>query len=588
MTIFDFAPTKADGVRQLRVGRFTRVLSVALPVFWALLFLYVPARIMIWLTRREVARLGPRAQDRRALWLVLAAGVVLMAWGIGFALGQPWVPDALAPFVVRFAYLSEFSHGWYDKYPTAYFAMLSIPMSAFEISDRLSILPVEGPIAEAAQEVLFRLVSLLAGVGTLAVAYLCGAELYGARRGVAAPIVLLLTPLFLYYGKTPNLDLPSLLWFGWATLGFVRVVKYNRAADYLLLGAAAAAAVATKDQHYANLVLLPLGVLVVNARRHPAPTWPGRLGRALTDSRLWLGGAAAVGVSLVLHNVIFNFSGFVAHVRELAGYRQVLPFVPATAGGYLSLTGRTGELFAFGMGWAWFGAALAGIVLAVWRRDDRWWLWLLLVPLSFHASFTLVTRSVYDRYLLGGVFVLALFGGAALSELCEARRWRPLAVLLAAGLTGYSVLYAVSVNVMMTRDARYEAVRWVQQRAGSGTTVGLLGGRNYMPAFGASVRSARVMVEAEDLARVSPDLLVVNARLASRYEVLPAGRELLRGLEDGSLGYREVFRYRAPMPAWALLQYTAAFAGTRESELTNLDKVNPEVVIYERRQGAPR
>ena len=60
---------------------------------------------------------------------------------------------------------------------------------------------------------------------------------------------------------------------------------------------------------------------------------------------------------------------------------------------------------------------------------------------------------------------------------------------------------------------------------------------------------------------------------------------MIRGLEDGSLGYTEVFRARTPVPAWALLQYETPFRGTSESVLTNLDKVNPEMLIY-RRNGS--
>jgi hypothetical protein len=60
----------------------------------------------------------------------------------------------------------------------------------------------------------------------------------------------------------------------------------------------------------------------------------------------------------------------------------------------------------------------------------------------------------------------------------------------------------------------------------------------------------------------------------------------LSGLGDGSLGYAEAFRYRAAIPAWALLQYEARFQNSAESPITNLDKVNPEMVIYRRGRQA--
>jgi len=212
----------------------------------------------------------------------------------------------------------------------------------------------------------------------------------------------------------------------------------------------------------------------------PSPTWSGRLGRALVDSKLWMGAAAAVGASAVLHNMIFNFSGFVAHVEELVGYgpscRSFRRRLRATTN---SPANRRAVRAGHGMGLV-RGRAVRVVVAAV-RKDRRCWLWLLFVPLSFHLAYTWATRNVHDRYLYGGVFVLTIFAGASLADLVEAgRRTRP-ARLLAGALTAYSLLYAVSINVMMTRDARYEARQWVHRHARNGTKVGLLGAGEYMP-----------------------------------------------------------------------------------------------------------
>src|SRR3972149_351005 len=75
-----------------------------------------------------------------------------------------------------------------------------------------------------------------------------------------------------------------------------------------------------------------------------------------------------------------------------------------------------------------------------------------------------------------------------------------------------------------------------------------------------------------------------KAGFARRFERerSPAGRELLEALRNGTLGYSEAFRYRAPIPAWAVLQYDAQFRGSGESVLTTLAKVNPEMRVYRR------
>jgi hypothetical protein len=106
-----------------------------------------------------------------------------------------------------------------------------------------------------------------------------------------------------------------------------------------------------------------------------------------------------------------------------------------------------------------------------------------------------------------------------------------------------------------------------------------------MPRIEPPARVVVVEPSAESVRQASPDLVVVNARFARRFEQAraPQGRALLRMLADGSLGYDEAFRHRARIPAWAVLQYEAPFRGSAESPLTNLDKVNPEMVVYRRR-----
>jgi hypothetical protein len=421
------------------------------------------------------------------------------------------------------------------------------------------------------------------GLGTLITAFLCGAELYGGRRAVWAPLVLLVTPLFVYYGKVANLDVPMMFWFGLAILAFLRILKAHRLPDYAVLGAAAAAAVATKDQAYANLALMPLVVVFANARVQSSPLWRRRIAAALVDRRVWTAGGAAAVAFAVLQNLPFNFDGVVAHFRLLATLGD-LAIVPRNAAGYAELTATTVGLFRFALGWPLFVAAVIAVAVAVVDPARRWWLWLLVVPLSFHLTFTWVTLYVCDRYLFGGIFVLSLFAGSAFAELVEAERWRAVVRTAIAASLGYSLAAAASINVMMTLDARYAARRWLEARAVDGARVALIG--SYLPALGHPIDAVFLPASIGAVEEARPDLVVLNARFAWRYraESNPDGRDLLDALADGSLGYVEAFRYRASLPAWALLQYNPEFQRPEESVLTNLDKINPEMVIYQRRE----
>jgi len=137
---------------------------------------------------------------------------------------------------------------------------------------------------------------------------------------------------------------------------------------------------------------------------------------------------------------------------------------------------------------------------------------------------------------------------------------------------------------MMSLDARRAVKGWVAASTGARSVVGLVG-RSYMPGIAPPIRTVVLEPSAEAVRAAGPDVLILNARFARRFEQArdPAGRDLLRALDDGSLGYGEAWRYRAPVPAWALLQYEAPFRGSGESPLTNLDKINPEMVVYRRR-----
>jgi hypothetical protein len=559
--------------------------AVAIPIVWGSLFLYLPVRLAAWWMWREVVRAAPRPDDRRALALVLVLAFGLLVWGLDWGLTDAsWAPDELRPDWVRDVLHQGFGSGWYDKYPWLHYAVLAIPVSAFELADRLGILPVASTASWAGQLALMRGVSVLMALGALVAAYLCGVELVGPRRAVFPPLALLLTPLFLYYGKVANLDMPALCWFAWAMVAFLRIQRTGTLRDYVRLGVAAAGSVATKDQAYASLALVGLAAVAINARQQTGgTTWWPRLGRALADRRVWAAGAAAVLASAVLHNAVFNLRGLVAHIRLLATLGD-LAIVPRTAAGYLELTGLTLALFRWSLGWPLFALAAAGAAGAVLRPERRRWLWLLVVPLSFHLCFTWVTLYVNDRYLFGGLFVLALFVGPACADALGARRWRRAALAAVVAAFVHALLYASSINVLMSLDARRAVKAWVADAAGGGSVVGIVG-RSYMPRIAPPARAAVLEPSSDAVLQASPDLVVVNARFSERYAQArdPAGRKLLAGLADGSLGYDEAFRYRAPVPAWALLQYEAPMRGASESAWTNLDKINPEMVVYRRR-----
>jgi 4-amino-4-deoxy-L-arabinose transferase-like glycosyltransferase len=557
--------------------------ALAIAFAWACLFLYVPFRILAWLAWRQVEAAVPRPEERRALPLVLVLGFGLLIWGIEWGLiGHTWAADELRVDWVRDVLHQGLSSGWYDKYPWMHYAILTIPVSAFELAERLGIIAPDGRASLAAQLLLMRAVSVMMGLGTLVAAYLCGVQMIGVRRAVLAPLAVLLTPVFVYYGKTANLDVPSLCWFGWAMVAFLRILRGGTVRDYVWLGVAAAGSIATKDQAYASLGLVGVAVVIVTASREQVSAWWSKLARSIVSRKIVVAAAAALLAAAGFYNLPFNFPGFVSHARVLLEHGD-LGGLPRTAASYATLAGRTVSLFRWSLGPTLSGLVVLGITGALMRRERRWRLWLLVVPISFYLLFTCVTMYVTDRFLLGGLFVLVLFAAAACADLIDLTRWQPIPRLAVGAALTYALMYAASINVMMSVDSRYAVRRWVARHAPAGTVVALVG--SYRAVIDPPAHAVTVDASVDAVTRAAPDLIVLNARYAGRFdhERSPDGRLLLKALEDGTLGYEEVLRYRSPVPAWAVLRHERPMRGSEEAPFTNLDKVNPEMVIYRRR-----
>ncbi len=561
-----------------------RAVAVAIPVAWACLFLYVPVRVAGAVIGRVLGRLTPAPGDRWTLAAVMLAAAGLAGWGLDWGLfGGGWAADELPPAYVRDLIDRGLADGWFDKYPWMHYAILAIPVSAFELAGPFGILAADSLASHAAQLAIMRAVSTLMAVGTVAAIYACGAEMGGSRVGLWSAVALVLTPLFAYYGGVANLDIPALFWFGWAMLAFIRILKRQERADYAWLGLLAAAGVATKDQAYANVALVGPAVIWVTALTKPQGAWWRRLASAVVDGRVLLAGAAAAVGSLVFHNIIFNADGFVAHIQVLRTFDD-LAVVPRTFSGYASITALTATLFRFALGWPVVALAVLGLARAFVTPARRWWLWLLVVPFSFHLTFTWVTLYVNDRYLFGGVFVLALFAGAAVADLLAVRRRRALAAAIVALTFTHAALRAASIDVMMSLDSRHAVREWVQSDAPDGSLAGLIG--DYLPEFGGPVEPFALEPTIAGVTATRPRYVVLNDRFARRFhgDRAPGTQALLEVLADGSLGYEEVLRYRTPLPFWVVLARDPEFLRREESVLTNLDKVNPEIVVYRRRE----
>jgi hypothetical protein len=521
---------------------------------WLLLLGFAATRLL----RRAlgVRRLVDDARTRVVLVALLAVMAVGVTWGLP---GPSWAPDEFDGGAVRRALAQRLAGGWSDKYPPLHYAVLGVSAAPVLAAEQLDLLAPEA----GADDVLmlqFRLVSLVMGAGCLAlVAVLNG------RIGRPAPdwLAVLCAGAFLpfvYYAKAANLEVPYAFWLLLSFVFLADAHRHGRTRDYVALGVAAALAVATKDQAYGFYVLPALHLL-----------WRTRQARLCA-----LGAVAALLTFLLAHNVAFNPAGFAAHLRELLGpasanYRMF----PMSVQGQLGLLAATAECVLLNAGWAGLLLLAAGVGL----RGGAPPAWMGLAVLSYYATFIAPAGYVYDRFLLPAMLLLAPVAASGARRLAGSRAFGAPGRILAAAVVAVLVWRAVSVDVLLLRDARYDAEAWMAEHAEPGASVGHASMMLYLPRLAGYDRVQLAMTVEQTLA-LRPDFIVVNTEWMRRFEPGTPRRLWLEWLERGTGPYRLAFRYKDPLRGTAFA-WTRRFTDRVEDPLTNLDKANPETAIFE-------
>jgi 4-amino-4-deoxy-L-arabinose transferase-like glycosyltransferase len=507
------------------------------------------------------------AEARKLLFGIVALSLALNTVGIGWGLPSRygWAVDELNPSVILEGIEARFSGDWHQPaYPPFHYYLLAatyLPVLALDLVEPRS---VEG-------HTLFflfgRLLSLAMGVGIVVLLYHLGRSLEGPSTGAFAALAFALSAPFVYYAKTANLEVPLLFWFLLSCFYFLRLADRGELRDYLGFTLSAALAMGTKDQAYAFYVL-PLAVFgVLRLRQEGSPV------KVLGDRRVLYSLAAGLLAFLAIHNVLFNFRGFVNHFREILWARGHYGGFEATAGGQIAMLAQTARHLGFLLGWPLFTGALVSLVHAL--REDRLRraaLWILLLSSSYYLFFVAPVLSTWLRYALPLAALLSLYAGFACALLWRRGPWGR--ALLAIGLL-YSLGRAVSADALLLKDTRYAAERWLGENAGKGRVVGYMGPEYYLPRLH-QFESRRLRPTETVLERESPDLLIVNPEYASRFEDGTRERQLFSRLADGRAGYALVFSLdsRETAPRWSFLRF--------DGILGNMSKVSPPIDIYER------
>lgn len=452
---------------------------------------------------------------------------------------------------------------------------------------------------------LSRLLAAAMGAGAVAAVYAIALRLYADRRAalfaaLAAAVIHELV-LFSHWG---NVDVPYLFWFAWSIAAFLAIVDRGRVRDYAAFGLLSAAALATKESIVGAYVGVGVAILVVHGRRalaarasdedvderggagadgplnaSPAASTAAlaRLARAAVDRRLIVLAACLFGLYGIVNNVLFNWTGFRAHVGYWLAGTGIDPWNDRFTG-HAALLATFAARLRDAVGAGWLAAAGVAVVWAAWR--DRRTLWVLLPAASYYLFTIAPIRYAYTRFTLPVALLLAvplgrLAAATFTADTTARRRWASLPRALLALAFAHALLYSVHADVMLLTDGRFAAERWLSESVPLTARVVAVGSPSYLPRLDwLGYEPKRLDDDDASLAAVrAEDADVVVTTRRARAPGIGAAPSLI----DDLVGAGYAIRYDAASPA-----PLAPLLGTSYIE----SRVNPRTVILVR-AGTP-
>lgn len=535
---------------------------------------------------REMARVvadgGIPESERRTLLVLLA--LLLLTYVVEVGHGLPnrdvvWGYDSnpLLPLIAaKKIFLDGWDTGWHTPYPNFHYYVLLVfiapYMAAQWLLGNLAGLRMDAGYPYGLRDfdtifmhlaLITRFVSAAMAVGTAYWVYRIGRALHSHTAGLFAAAIAGFSPAVVYYVHVETLDVPMMFWLSAALFCYVRAMQTLQLRYCLGMSILAAVSIATKDYAYGAFVLVPFALIAALARKLSGSLSWASVRRACTDRRTALSLLAFVVAFAVAENWIWNFSGFVGHLRLAGGFQTGSSEIITTSFGRLDFFSgqrlRTmTHIMIFVLGW--LGAALcaAGIAYTVLRRRQTLLIlaWPAIGLYVFTVCQVMPADLVIERPCMPLLIVFAVFGGIALARAVAApRSWpRRLALFALAPLA----LNGLAMDASLVTDPRYQAEHWLANNAAPASRIELYGLRSELPrtneSSGFTTYSATVArpgdveatterVSPQAIAQRSPDWIVLSwsfdrahTATVDRAETPPLNAFVV-GLHDGRLGY---------------------------------------------------
>ncbi|MFZ2054126.1 MAG: glycosyltransferase family 39 protein [Candidatus Aminicenantales bacterium] len=520
-----------------------------------------------------------RTSGKREILIILLFSLLLNVLGIWFGLPSHngWAPDEILPRDVQDGIARRFSPDWYHKYPPLHYYLLALVEAPIVFFAKIRELPLDGLSVYSILIFAGRFLSLFMAAGIVFLVYKCGLEILDPMASLlAAGISSLLIPL-VYYSKTANADVPFLIWFMGSLYFFLRILRTRRRKYYLLFALTAVLAVCAKDQAYGLYIIPPLVVLWFDwkIQKKAAPNLT--IFRFLSNRNYLFALAVAVCTFFLVHNLAFNFQGFLDHIKMITGpLSQDSKLVSHTLSGHIYLLGRAWGQIRFSLGWPLFLVCLAGVIKALLAKPrNTFLLSLLAFVVSYEIFLIHVILYNYSRFYLPLLLILSLFGGQFLAFVLQVHtRISTVFRVAVAVIFVYSILYAASLDVFMIKDARYAAEKWMRQNIPKEATIGLATWRAFAP----RVEDYRSFGIPRSLTRFQalsskPDFVIVSTEFSRRFKPDIAGGQFFQKMNQRAETYKIVFRHQTPL-SWLPLRH--------HEVLEQINCINPEIVIYKK------
>ena len=535
-------------------------------------------------------------------------------WGLPSFVG--WAPDDVLPSSVFKAVSQGFSNGWYHLYPPVYFYVLAILYSPFLILGNLGLVDINSLQTYTTLFYLGRFLSVFLGTAIVFLVYLCGREIYDKQSSLFAALITALMCPFVYYAKVTNVDALCIFWLMLSLIFYVMLLKSQRIRDYVLFSITAVTAICTKDSAYGFYVLTSLFIIYRHYVYQKQQESSVTIVECLAKRKIILPLLLGIVLFATYHNLLFNWSGFLGHIKFLMDtgvlspqgkFKQVINIYVAA------------KSIAFSLGLPIFLICSVAVFRAVLQKQKNHLLLALLVPAVSFLIFTIIPgRFLFDRYLFPISIIFALFGGKLLSDILSSHpsRFRYNAKVFFVSLIFlYTFAYSFSTNILMAEDSRYVVEDWMRKNINSKSSVLAIGRLPYfLPRFDSqnfkSVISAYPSLS--DIKRGDSDYVVTTqydyAELKIRkQENSPQNTnspeqlrddevyEVFSGLDQEKFGYQLALKYRSN-PKWNLLTQwnwltcdDSAYSTRSKARFlsmffnSNLCQINPEIKIFKKK-----